>query len=210
MLSNFSFQAVLRCSRIMGWLQPQILRHFTALRPERKLWSFSLVVCVNRNSDSTTIFLRVQKFWKSSCIVFLFKGIRKSVSPLLFLGIRNSGSFPVLFGGSEILNILCCLGDQKFWISCVVLGVKNSESSPVLFGGSKILNLPCCLGVRNSEFPPVLFGGSEILNLHYCLGVRNSESSPLFLGDQKFWILSRIAWKNFIIPCKQGDVSCEF
>ena len=142
----------LHYSRAMCWLQPQILRHFTALRPERKIWSFSQVVWVIRNSDSTTIFLGIPKYWKPSCIVFLF-------------------------GESEILNLL------PFFVCLLV-----------------------CLFVCFFFWG----GGSEILNLKCCLGVRNSESSPLFLGDQKFWILSRIAWKNFIIPCKQGDVSCEF
>ena len=112
----------LHCSRTMCWLQPQIWRHFTALRPERKIWSFSQVVWVIRNSDSTTIFLGIPKYWKPSCNVFLF-------------------------GESEILNLLpCCLGGQKFWISSVVWGseilnpllcswgIRNSESSPVLLG----------------------------------------------------------------------------
>ena len=43
-------------------------------------------------------------------------------------------SSPVLFGGSEILNPLCCLGDQNFGILSYVLG------------GSEILNLLCCCG----------------------------------------------------------------
>ena len=127
---------------------------------------------------------------------------------LCCLEIRNSESSPVLFGGSEILNpLLCCLGDQKFWIlSCVVWG-------------SEILNpLLCFLGIRNSESSPVLIGGSEILNPECCLGVRNSESPSVLLGDQKFRILSRVVWgifrkllgRNFMIPCKQGDVSYEF
>ena len=65
-------------------------------------------------------------------------------------GIRNSGS-PVLFGGSEILYPLpWCVGDQKFWISCVVWGIKNSVSSPVVCGGSEILKLLCCL--RDQKF----------------------------------------------------------
>ena len=95
-------------------------------------------------------------------------------------GIRNSGS-PVLFGGSEILYPLpWCVGDQKFWISCVVWGIRNSVSSPVVCGGSEILDLLCCLGdqkfcilscgvwgIRNSE-TPVLFEGSEILNPLLC------------------------------------------
>ena len=136
-----------------------ILRHFTALRPEKKTWSFSQVVWVIRNSDSTTIFLGVLKYWKPSCIVFLFRG-SEILYPLLCClgnqkfwilscvvwGIRNSKS-PVLFGNqkfriscvvweSEIQNLLCCLGDQKFWIPSVVWGIRNSESSPVLFRGS--------------------------------------------------------------------------
>ena len=178
----------LHYSRIMCWLQPQILRHFTALRPERKIWSFSQVVWVIRNSDSTTIFLGVPKYWKPSCIVFLFGGSDILYALLCCLGnqkfrilsrvvwgIRNSECSPVLFRGSEIPNpLLCCLGDQKFWIlSCVVWGIRNSESSPVLFGdqkfwilscvvwGSEILNpLLCSWGIRNSESSPVLFGGS--------------------------------------------------
>ena len=126
----------LHYSRAMCWLQLQILRHFTALRPERKIWSFSQVVWVIRNSDSTTIFLGIPKYWKPSCIVFLF-------------------------GESEILNLLpffvcllVCLfvcfffwgGGQKFWISSVVWG-------------SEILNpLLCSWGIRNSESSPVLLG----------------------------------------------------
>ena len=72
------------------------------------------------------ILLGVPKYWKPSCIVFLFRG-------------------------SEILYpLLCCLGIQKFWIlSCVVwgseilnpllccLGVRNSESSPLFLGDEK-------------------------------------------------------------------------
>ena len=106
---------------------------------------------------------------------------------LCCLEIRNSESSPVLFGGSEILNpLLCCLGDQKFWIlSCVVWG-------------SEILNpLLCFLGIRNSESSPVLIGGSEILNPECCLAVRNSESPSVLLGDQKFRILSRVVWGIF-------------
>ena len=137
-----------------------ILKHLTALRPEKKAWSFSQVVWVIRNSDSTTIFLGVLKYWKPSCIVFLFRG-------------------------SEILYpLLCCLGDQKFWISCVVWE-------------SEILNLLCCLGIRNSESSPVLFGGSETLNPLLCC-----------LGDQKFWILSCVVWGSEILNpllCFLGD-----
>ena len=167
----------------MCWLQPQIWRHFTALWPERKIWSFSQVFWVIRNSDSTTIFLEVPKYWKHSCIVFLF-------------------------GGSEILYPLrCCLGNQKFWIlSCVVwgseilnpllccLGVRNSESSPVLFGDQKfwiscvvweseILNhLLCFLGDQQFWISCVVWG-SEILNPLLCFrGIRNSESSPVLFG----------------------------
>ena len=199
----------LHCSRIVQ-NHVLILKHLTALRPEKKAWSFSQVVWVIRNSDSTTIFLGVLKYWKPSCIVFLFRG-SEILYPLLCclgdqkfwiscvvweseilnllccLGIRNSESSPVLFGGSETLNpLLCCLGDQKFWIlSCVVWG-------------SEILNpLLCFLGIRNSESSPVLIGGSEILNPECCLGVRNSESPSVLLGDQKFRILSRVVWGIF-------------
>ena len=180
----------------MCWLQPQILRHLTALRPERKIWSFSLVVWVIRNSDSTTIFLGVPKFWKSSCIVFLFRGLEilyplfcfwesEILNPFLCcLGIRNSESSPVLFWGSEILTpLLCCLGDQKFWISCVVWGSEILNPLLCCFGGQKFWILSCVVwGIRNSESSPVLFGGSEILNLLCCLGVRNSGSSPVLIG----------------------------
>ena len=138
----------LHCSRTMCWLQPQIWRHFTALRPERKIWSFSQVVWVIRNSASTTIFLGVPKYWKPSCIVFLFRG-------------------------SEILYpLLCCLGNQKFWI----------------------LALLCCLGNQKFWIFSCVVWGSEILN-----------PLPCCLGDHQ-----EIASKNFMIPCKQGDVSCEF
>ena len=166
-------------SGIMCWLQPQILRHFTALRPERKIWNFSQVVWVIR-----------------------------SIAEYL----------PVLFGGSEIINLMCCLGNQKFWIlSCVLggsdilnpllyyLGDQKFWTSPVLFGGSEFLNiLLCSWGIRNSE-SPVLFGG-----------VRNSESSPVFLGDQKLWI-SCVVWgvRNSESPVLFGDqkfwiLSCGF
>ena len=183
----------------MCWLQPQILRHSTALRPERKIWSFSQVVWVIRNSDSTTIFLGVPKYWKPSGIVFLFRG-------------SNSESSPVLFGGSEILNpLLCCLGDQKFWIlSCIVWGIRNSESAPVLFGGSEILNpLLCCLGVRNSESSPLFFGDQKFRILS-CVnwGIRNSESRVLF-GGQKFWIPFCVVGGSEIqnpLPCCLGDL----
>ena len=174
---------------------------------EKNMKFQSRVVWVIRNSDSIIISLGVPKYWKPSCIVFLFRG-------------------------SEILYpLLCCLGNQKFWIlSCVVwrseilnpllccLRVRNSESSPVLFGGSEILNLLCCLGVRNSESSPVLFGGqkfwilscvvwgSEILNPLLCSwGMRNSESSPVLFGGSLGDCL-----EEFYDPCKQGDVSCEF
>ena len=167
----------------MCWLQPQISRHFTALRPEKKIWSFSQVVWVIRNSDFTTISLGVPKYWKPSCIVFLFRG-------------------------SEILYpLLCCLGIQKFWIlSCVVwgseilnpllccLGVRNSESSPVLSGGQKFWILSCAVW------------GSEILNSLLCSwGMRNSESSSVLFGGSLGDCL-----EEFYDPCKQGDVSCEF
>ena len=53
--------------------------------------------------------------------------------------------------GSEILYPLpWCVGDQKFWISCVVWGIRNSVSSPVVCGGSEILKLLCCL--RDQKF----------------------------------------------------------
>ena len=96
--------------------------------------------------------------------------------------------------GSEILNLLLCLGIRNSEFRN-----QNSESSTLLFGGSEIVNPLLCswrirnsdlvhscvvweirnsespmfLGIGNSEFSPVLFGG------------RNSESSKLF-GDQKF------------------------
>ena len=133
-------------------------------------------------------------------------------------------SSPVLFGGSEILNPLCCLGDQNFGILSFVLG------------GLEILNLLCCCGggggggweERNSE-SPVFFCGSEILNpLLCCLGGQKfwiscvwgiwiSEYSPVFLGDQKFWILSSVVWRvrnSEYSPVLLGDqkfwLSCVF
>ena len=149
----------LHCSRIMCWLQPQILRHFTTLRPERKLWSFSRVVWVIRNSDSTAIFLGAPKYWKPSCIVFLFRG-------------------------SEILYpLLCCLGNQKFWIlPCVFLGIRNSES-PVLFWNQKFWILSWVVwGIRNSE-SPVLFENQKFWILSCVVwGIRNSEPSPVLFG----------------------------
>ena len=48
--------------------------------------------------------------------------------------------------GSEILYpLLWCVGDQKFWITCVVWGFRNSVSSPLVCGGTEILKLLCCL-----------------------------------------------------------------
>ena len=105
-----------------------------------------------------------------------------------------SESSPVLFGGSEILNPLCCLGDQNFWIlSCVL-------------GGSEILNpLLCCLGGQKFWILSCVLGGSEILNPRLCClggqkfwiscvwGIRITKYSPVFLGDQKFWI-SCVVW----------------
>ena len=118
--------------------------------------------------------LGYQKYWTPSCIIW---GIRISEYFPVFWGIRNSES-PVLFGGSEILNHLCCLG------------IRNSESSPVLFGGSEILNLLCFLAIRISESSPVFLGDQKLWISCVAWGIRNSESSPVFLGNQKFWILS--------------------
>ena len=109
-----------------------------------------------RNSDSTTIFLGVPKYWKPSCIVFLFRGLEILYLSFVVWGIRNSESFPVLFGGSEILNLLCCLG------------IRNSESSPVLFGGSEILNLLCCFGGQKFvSFPQLI---CHIINTYFFHG----------------------------------------
>ena len=146
----------------MSWLQPQILRHFTALRPERKKWwSFFQVVWV----------------------------------------IRNIEHLPVIFGGSEILNPLyclgdqnfwilsCVLGDQKFWITCIVWGIRNSES-PELFGDQKFWILPCVVwGVRNSK-SSVFFGDQNFWILSCVLGGSETLNLLCCLGDQKFRILS--------------------
>ena len=93
---------------------------------------------------------------------------------LCCLGIRNSESSPLLFGGSEILNpLLCCLGDQKFWLRLLCC-----------LGGQKLWLLAFVVwGIRNSESSPVLFGASEILNPLLCC-----------LGDQKFRLLSSVVW----------------
>ena len=190
----------------MCWLQPQMLRHFTALRPERKVWSFSKVVWVIRNIEYLPVLfggleilnlpccLGNQKFWILSsaqgCVIWA--GYHKFWISWCCLGIRNSES-PFLFRVSEILNLLCYLGYQKFWISCVVWGIRNSES-PVLFGdqkfwifcvlgGSEILNLLCCLGIRNSE-SPVLFGDQKIWISCVIWGIRNSESPVSFGGSE--------------------------
>ena len=173
----------LHYSRAMCWLQPQILRHFTALRPERKIWSFSQVVWVIRNSDSTTIFLGVLKYWKPSCIVFLFRE-------------------------SEILYpLLSCLGDLKFWISSVQFGDQKFWILSCVVWWSEILNLLCCLGVRNSE-SPVLIGGQKFWILSRVVwGIRNSES-PVLFGGQKSWILSTVLGESEIqnpLPCCLGD-----
>ena len=174
----------LHCSRIMCWLQPQILRHFTALRPERKIWRFAQVFWVIRNPDSTTIFLGVPKYWKPSCIVFLFRGLG-ILYPLLCCMGDQKFWISCLVWESEILNpLLCCLRDQKCW-----MGVRNSESSPVLIGGSEILNpLLCCL--RDQKF------------WIFCVnwGIKNPESSLVLFGGQKFWIFC-VAWEaEILIP----------
>ena len=155
----------LHCSRIMCWLQPQSLRHISLLceTREKNMKFLSLIVWVIRNSESTTIFLGVPKYWKPSRIVFLFRG-----SEILYPSL--------LFGESEILNpLLCCLGDQKFWIpSCI--GWESEILNPLL----------CCSG--NQKF--------WILS---CVvwGIRNSESPLLFWG-QKSWILSSVLGESEI------------
>ena len=183
----------------MSWLQPQILRHFTALRPERKKWwSFFQVVWVIRNIEHLPVIfggseilnplycLGDQNFWILSCVL----GDQKFWITCIVWGIRNSES-PELFG------------DQKFWIlPCVVWGVRNSKSSvffgdqnfwilSCVLGGSETLNLLCCLGDQKFRILSCVLGGSEILNpLLCCWGGGGQkfwiyEFSPVFLGDQK-------------------------
>ena len=149
----------------MCWLQPQILKHITALRPERKKIKF-LSGCLGD-----------QKFWLHNYTLRGSEMLKTFLYCIFLYGIRNSVSSPVLFGGSEILNLLCCLA------------IRSSESSPVLFGGSEILNLLSCLAIRSSESSPVLSGESEILNPLLC-----------YLGDQKFWIFC-VVWGSWILSC---------
>ena len=143
----------LHCSRIMCWLQPLIFRHFTALRPEKKKYEVSV-----RMFGLTEI--RFHNYIPRGSEI-----LKNFLYCIFVQGIRNSESSPVLFGGSEILNpLLCCLGDQKFWIlSCIVWGIRNSESSPVLFGG-----------IRNSK-SPVLFRGQKFRILCHV----NRETFPV-------------------------------
>ena len=156
----------------MSWLQPQILRHFTALRPERKKWwSFSQVVWVIRNIEHLPV---------------LFVG-SEILNPLYCLGDQN---FWILS---------CVLGDQKFWITCIVWGIRNSESSPVLFGGSEILNLLCFLAIRISESSPVFLGDQKLWISCVAWGIRNSESSPVLLGGSEtlnLWVFACVPWRS--------------
>ena len=206
----------------MCWLQPQILKHITALRPERKKIKF-LSGCLGD-----------QKFWLHNYTLRGSEMLKTFLYCIFLYGIRNSVSSPLLFGESEILTpLLCCLGDQKFSISCVVW--QSEVLNPLLcclgdqkfwiswaVWQSEVLNpLLCCLGnqkfwilfcviwgIRNSESSVLLnpllcwLGGGKNSESSpaliggsaplCCLGVRNSESSPPSLRDQKFSILSHV------------------
>ena len=143
----------------MCWLQPQILKHITALRPERKKIKF-LSGCLGD-----------QKFWLHNYTLRGSEMLKTFLYCIFLYGIRNSVSSPLLFGESEILTpLLCCLGDQKFWISCVVWQ-------------SEVLNpLLCCLGDQKFWISWVVWQ-SEVLNPLLCC-----------LGNQKFWILFCVIW----------------
>ena len=122
--------------------------------------------------------LGYQKFWYHEYILII-RGSEILNSFLYCLWIKNLES-SALFGGSEILNLLCflgseilnpllcCLGDQKFWISYVVLG-------------SEILN------------PLLCYLEDQKLWILSCVFVRD------FLGNQKFWFHSCVVWeiRNF-------------
>ena len=191
----------------MCWLQPQILKHITALRPERKKIKF-LSGCLGD-----------QKFWLHNYTLRGSEMLKTFLYCIFLYGIRNSVSSPLLFGESEILTpLLCCLGDQKFWISCVVwqsevlnpllccLGDQKFWISWVVWQSEVLNPLLCCLGnqkfwilfcviwgIRNSE-SSVLFGGPE--------------SSPVLFGGQKFWILSSVLEGSEILyplPCCLGE-----
>ena len=161
----------------MCWLQPQILKHITALRPERKKMKF-LSGC-----------LGYQKFWFHSYTLRGSEMLKTFLYCIFVYGIRNSVSSPLLFGESEILTpLLCCLGDQKFWISCVVW--QSEVLNPLLYclGNQKFWILSC-----------VGWGGQKFWILS-CVnwGIRNSES-PVLFGGQKFWILSCVVWGSEIL-----------
>ena len=143
----------------MCWLQPQILKHITALRPERKKIKF-LSGCLGD-----------QKFWLHNYTLRGSEMLKTFLYCIFLYGIRNSVSSPLLFGESEILTpLLCCLGDQKFWISCVVWQ-------------SEVLNpLLCCLGDQKFWISWAVWQ-SEVLNPLLCC-----------LGNQKFWILFCVIW----------------
>ena len=98
---------------------------------------------------------------------------------------KHSESSSVLFGGSEILNLLCCLGIRNSESSPVFLGIRNSESTRALFGRSAILDALLCfckgwhllmncrlcsLRFKKLEFLPVFSMGN------LALGTRNSDN----------------------------------
>ena len=157
----------------MCWLQPQILKHITALRPERKKIKF-LSGCLGD-----------QRFWLHNYTLRGSEMLKTFLYCIFLYGIRNSVSSPLLFGESEILTpLLCCLGDQKFSISCVVWQ-------------SEVLNpLLCCLGDQKFWISWAVWQ-SEVLNPLLCC-----------LGNQKFWILFCVIWG--IRNSEFWDVSCEF
>ena len=214
----------------MCWLQPQILKHITALRPERKKIKF-LSGCLGD-----------QKFWLHNYTLRGSEMLKTFLHCIFLYGIRNSVSSPLLFGESEILTpLLCCLGDQKFWISCVVwqsevlnpllccLGDQKFWISWVVWQSEVLNPLLCCLGnqkfwilfcviwgIRNSE-SSVLFGGPESSPVlvggggqkFWILSCVNwGISSPVLFGGQKFWILSSVLEGSEILyplPCCLGE-----
>ena len=80
---------------------------------------------------------------------------------------------------------------------------------------SENLNPELSWGTRKSQSFPVFKGGSEILNpLLFSIGktfeTRNSEDHLVSDAWLRHKNRGQVAWKNFVIPCKQTNFPCEF